>query len=96
MKKAKKFNDLISYIKNEKNLKKEDISYLEYIGYLNLITPYKHFFHEGKSNGKHIYKKQVNISEYIKYYNDDLNQTLIIREVIYAYEKSVKSLINIY
>ncbi len=63
------------------------------IGYVNLITPYKHFFHKGTDFlGKHIYNHEKNVIEYKKLYDEDIEQTIIIREIIYQFEKLLKSL----
>lgn len=61
------------------------------IGYINLISSYKHYFHDGKHNGKHIYSSVTDITEYYKMYEADKNLTMSIRENIFEYEKLIKT-----
>lgn len=94
-KKSLTIEEQLIYLRNVKNIsidnEDECLMYLSKIGYINFISPYKHYFHEGKYNGKHIYPNLINISEYYKAYNKDRQLTISIRENVFDYEKLIKT-----
>lgn len=97
MKLTKKSDDIILFLKEDKKIKNIDKELLKTIGYMNLITPYKHFFHKGKDiNGNHKYEIETELKIYYNYYINDKKQTQIIRELIFDFEKNLKSEINIF
>ncbi len=98
MKVVKGIDQLIVYLEKTKNIiniTQEEKKLIYSIGYINIITPYKHYFHKGKDiNGNHIYDGNNTISDYLKLYVEDKEETKKIREIIYDYEKLLKSQIN--
>lgn len=94
-KKSLTIEEQLIHLKNVKNIsidnEDECLMYLSKIGYINLISPYKHYFHKGKFNGKHIYPTIIDISEYYRAYNKDRQLTISIRENIFDYEKLIKT-----
>ncbi|WOO87449.1 hypothetical protein RZE82_00490 [Mollicutes bacterium LVI A0039] len=65
------------------------------VGYINLISPYKHYYHVGKKSGKHVYPYKTNLSSYVDMYLSDKNITMNIRENLFEYEKLIKTQIGI-
>ncbi len=98
LKKSLNIMEQLNYLKENKNIIIDDLEEAEKIlsslGYINLISPYKHYFHSGKIEGKHIYEGQVTIDDYVKKYNEDKEITMYIRENIYEFEKLVKTQIT--
>lgn len=94
MKVVKSFEEQIDYLRNYKhiNIDKNGELLLKKIGYVNLITPYKHFFHKGKNEkGYYIYEGRYRIQDYYAKYKVDIEETIKVREIVYSFEKNLKS-----
>lgn len=99
---GKYYNLIEPLIRDNKNIevdndstevfKDNDKEILEKIGYINLITPYKYYFSSHKDSSRnHVYKNSVPLKDYYEKYLIDFNYTIKIREVIYSFEKLIKS-----
>lgn len=96
-KKSLDINQQLDYLEKYKNVNLDYIDskrLLNEIGYVNIISPYKHYYHTGKESGKHIYPAEVDISSYINRYLDDKEVTMNIRENLFEYEKLIKTQIG--
>lgn len=96
-KKSLDINQQLDYLEKYKKVNLDYIDskrLLNEIGYVNIISPYKHYYHTGKESGKHIYPAEVDISSYINRYLDDKEVTMNIRENLFEYEKLIKTQIG--
>lgn len=103
---AKTSKEQVEYLKENKrvtfNTIHEELAQelLFKYNYINVITPYKHHFsrcdsngNELKDNGKHIYDRDVEFSEYFNYFKDErLLYPVIIKNII-GYELRFKSIL---
>lgn len=97
-KKSLCIEEQIQHLKLNKNIEIDYVSehrILSEVGYINLISPYKHYYHVGKEAGKHVYPNKINLSSYIDRYLSDKNITMNIRENLFEYEKLIKTQIGI-
>ena len=82
-KEPKTVTEQIDYLKKEKRVIFKEITeaeatvILEKYGYINVITPFKHRFAKKengkviKSEGKHVYDRDVDFSEYFNFYKNE-------------------------
>lgn len=102
---AKNTQEQIEYLKTNKKItfnsiheqQARDILYK--YNYINVITPYKHHFskfdkdgNEVKIDGKHIYERDVEFSEYFNLFKNERLQYPIIIKNILGYELRFKSI----
>ena len=102
---AKNAQEQIEYLKANKRITFNSIheeqarDILFKYNYINVITPYKHHFskrdkdgNEVKNDGKHIYERDVEFSEYFNLFKDERLQYPIIIKNILGYELRFKSI----
>lgn len=98
VKKSLDIAEQLHYLEEYKNIKVDYASaerLLSEVGYINVISPYKHYYHVGKEQGKHVYPVETELSCYIERYEADKKATMIIRENLFEYEKLIKTQIVI-
>lgn len=106
-KEAKDFGEMISYLKDDKNVIYVEMSeieaaeILEKYNYINVITPFKHKFalknkndEVEKPNGKHIYPHPVDFKEYYDEYIGERSKYPTIIANILEFESHFKSAIT--
>lgn len=108
---CKKSSELIEYLKHDKNVVYNKISpveaqsILEHYNYINIITPYKHYFAKPKNpndiydserdeSGHHIYPKQTDFSEYYVCFLSEKEQYFEFYRAIMQFELMFKSQIT--
>lgn len=88
----------IQHLESNKNVEidcTDEHRLLSEIGYINLVSPYKHYYHKGKDSGKHVYPDKTNLSSYVDRYSVDKDITMNIRENLFEYEKLIKTQIGL-
>lgn len=102
---AKNAQEQVEYLKANKRITFNSIheeqarDILFKYNYINVITPYKHRFskcdkdgNEVKNDGKHIYERDVEFSEYFNLFKDERSKYPIIIKNILGYELRFKSI----
>ncbi len=93
-------DEQIEHIKTNKNIIFEEVSedeakkFLQIYGYGNIISAYKHHFHNGKnSEGNHIYTKHVDFKRYLEKYDSERDKHKIILTKVLKIENTLNTLV---
>ncbi|MFV0394701.1 MAG: hypothetical protein ACK5LC_09940 [Coprobacillaceae bacterium] len=103
---SKNLDEMISYLQDTKNIvfneitKEEAKNILFEYNYINVISPFKHYFaltdkqnRPIKDKGKHIYNRTVDFKEYYEKYREERDAYPTIMENIIRFETKYKAIL---